>query len=68
MGFAKVAEQVATQKWKSVRHGERDGRGREVYFQNKVWERLKRRCDERGISVSRYLQTLALMSLEEDER
>lgn len=64
MRFSAVAEKVADQRWKSVKDGHRDGRGREVYFRDPVWNRLKEKCEARGISVSRYLQTLAEMSLE----
>jgi len=43
---------------------ERDGRGRELYFRDPIWERLKHRCAKREISVSRYLQTLAELSVD----
>lgn len=48
---------------KYTRRGERDGGNRTIYFPNKTWDELRRRCDERGISISRYLQTLAVLTL-----
>lgn len=68
MGFNAVAEKVESQKWKQTRHGQGDGAKTLLYFQRPVLEELKRRCAERGISVSRFLQTLAVESLEADER
>lgn len=60
--FDKIAD-AAERTPKQVGWGERTGKGREVYFDGPIWDELRRRCDERGISVSRYLQTLAAMTL-----
>lgn len=68
MGFSSVAEKVEAQPYMRRKRGESDGVGRLVYFERSSWERLKARCEARGISVSRYLQTLAELSLDEDER
>lgn len=64
--FEKIAE--AGKRTPRRSRGERDGGARTLYFTNPVWDRLKAKCDAQGISVSKYLQTLAVMSLDEDER
>lgn len=63
VGFEAVAEKVELMP-KQSKWGQRTGKVRTVYFADRDWERLKAKCDARGISVSRYLQTLAEMSLE----
>lgn len=68
MGFEAIAEKLKDEKWKSCPDGEGDGVKVLTYFRRKsVHRRLKERCERAGISVSRYLATLAEMSLE-DER
>lgn len=63
MGFDSVAKMVAEQKWKARPDGQGEGQRTQLYFQRPVLERLRKLCDERGISVSRYLQTRAMIDL-----
>lgn len=65
--FDKIADAAAKSALKHARWGERDGGNRCIYFPNDTWEELRRRCEERGISVSRYLQTVAAASLIAEE-
>lgn len=67
MGFQAVAEKVKEEQRNVSPYGESDGVKVLMYFRRKgVHRRLKERCEREGISVSRFLSTLAELSLEDD--
>lgn len=68
MGFEAIARKVEQQPYMAAPKGKSDGIRVNIYYQRAVYERLKARCHARGISVSRYLATLAEESIAEDER
>ena len=68
MGFEAVAKKVESQPYMIRPKGESNGIRVNQYFRRETYERLQAKCRARGISVSRYLMTLAEESIAEDER